>query len=345
MQVELPPQFPTEVQVRDEPDPGLFPQGPWTLIGDRVVREYWRDHWLPEPPGTRWVSVSEASKRLETLVPWLEHWAEIPLHRNATVVAVGGGVLTDMVGMAASLFLRGIRWEVWPTTLLGQVDAALGGKTAVNLSAGKNLAGSFHPPARLVACRGFLSSLPERELRAGRWELVKDALIQGDLDWAMALLDQPLPSTADIARALAHKAELVHVDLKEQGPRRLLNLGHTLGHALEAGSDHQLLHGEAVGLGLLAACLLAESEELGSFPEAFLERIQRELRPLAPLVPAWELCRPLIHRDKKAWDEPGRPDQIQVHCILPRPAGPALQRRLPPDAWKAPHARMRSLLS
>lgn len=345
MKLPLPSGFPTEVHVVDAPDPGLFPEGPWTLIGDMAIREVWRDQWLPEPPGTRWVSVSESSKRLESLVPWLEHWAEMPLHRDVTVVAVGGGVLTDMAGLAASLFLRGVEWQVWPTTLLAQADAALGGKTAVNLSPGKNLAGAFHPPNRLVACTRFLQGLPDRQLRAGRWELVKDAFIQGDMVWASGLLDRPLPKVEDLARALRHKAELVHEDLREQGVRRLLNLGHTLGHALEAGSEHALLHGEAVGLGLLAACLLSEAEGVASFPESLLQKLCRELRPLAPQIPGWETCLPLIHRDKKAWTDPSGFGLTRIHCILPVPDQTALQRSLPPEAWQAPHGRMIALLS
>lgn len=343
MKLSLPEGFPTEVHVLDTPDAALLPSGTWTLVGDQALKESWRNARLPEPEGTLWVSVDENHKRLQTLVPWLERWAEIPLHRNGTVVALGGGVLTDMVGLAASLFLRGLAWQAWPTTLLAQVDAGLGGKTAVNLGAGKNLAGAFHPPQRFVACTQFLNTLPRRDLNSGRWELVKTALIQGDLVWAEALLD-PKVQAQDIARALAFKADVVHRDLREQNERRLLNLGHTLGHALEAGSEHHLFHGEAVGFGLLAACLLSEEQGLGSFPEPFLQRLVMELRPLANLVPDWGSCEPWIHRDKKAWTDPGHPAQRTVHCILPHPSGTAIQRPLPPEAWASPHARMCSLL-
>ena len=216
------------------------------------------------------------------------------------VVALGGGVLTDMVGLAASLFLRGLAWQAWPTTLLAQVDAGLGGKTAVNLSAGKNLAGAFHPPQRLVVCRDFLESLPARHLASGRWELLKTALLVGDGAWAGQILDEPRPSEASLVRALSIKARHVHRDLRESGERKLLNLGHTLGHALEAASEYRLLHGEAVGLGTLAACFLAEAQGFPPFPADLLQRCVQRLAPLAPEIASWDRCLPWLVRDKKA---------------------------------------------
>jgi 3-dehydroquinate synthase len=289
------------------------------------------------------VELSEELKRLETLGPWLETWAALPLHRNATVVAVGGGILTDMAGLAAALFLRGVAWQAWPTTLLSQVDAGLGGKTAVNLAAGKNLAGAFHHPARMVACRDFLKSLPPRQVEAGRWELVKMALLEGDLDWAGRLLDEDLPSAESIGESLRLKAEVVHRDPTEQHERRLLNLGHTLGHALEAASGHALLHGEAVGLGLLAACVLARSEGLPPFPEAFLLRLAERLRPLRDRVAPWESSLPFLRRDKKAVGD-GRGGGA-IHSILPALGRRAEQRLLPSDAWSQAHARLLEFLS
>lgn len=333
VELEMPPGFPTGVFVEERPRAELLPAGAWTLLGDEAVREGWLRSGLPDPPDALWVPVREEQKRLGTLVPWLEHWAERPLHRDATVVAVGGGALLDMAGLAAALFLRGVAWQAWPTTLLAQADAGLGGKTAVDLEAGKNLAGAFHPPARLVACRAFLESLPERQMRAGRWEMVKVALLEGDLDWAGALLDRNLPERADIARCLRFKGAIVHRDPRERGERRLLNLGHTLGHALEAASGYRLLHGEAVGLGLLAACELARDQGLEPLPGAFLERLAGELRPLAPRIPAWEECLPWLLRDKKA-------DAMAIHCILPLPRALAEQRILPAEAWAVAHARM-----
>lgn len=341
----LPEGFATEILLQEHLDGGLLPKEPWTLIGDENVRSHWVRNGLPEPEGTLWVPTSETTKRLDVLAPWLETWAAIPLHRDATVVAVGGGVLTDMAGLAASLFLRGVTWHCWPTTLLSQVDAGLGGKTAVNLPSGKNLAGAFHPPQRMVVCTDFLSTLSPRHLASGAWELFKHALIEGDLDWAERLLAIPVPDQSDLRRSLLQKAGVVHRDLREQGERKLLNLGHTLGHALESASDFGLYHGEAVGLGTLAACLLSESQDQCSFPEPFLRLFADRLRPLAPLLPPWDRCRPILARDKKAVTGAQGSGGSTIHCVLPVPGQRAILRALPPDAWAPAHARLSDLLA
>jgi 3-dehydroquinate synthetase len=345
MELKLPEGFPTRVWVEEAPDPGLLPAAPWTLVGDAAVRDTWLRHRMPEPPGTLWVPVAEATKRLDTLIPWLEAWARLPLPRGATLVAVGGGVLTDMAGLGAALYMRGIRWHAWPTTLLAQVDAGLGGKTAVDLEAGKNLAGAFHPPQQLVVCRTFLATLPARQLAAGRWEIFKMALVAGDLDWAETLLEPGVPGPETLLRALRAKAEIVHRDPLEAGERRLLNLGHTLGHALEAASDYRLLHGEAVGLGTLAACCLSEDLGLGDFPPGFLARVAARLAPLAPLVPPWEACLERLPRDKKSAPDGENSARSAIHCILPCPRALAEQRLLPPEAWGSAHRRLVSLLT
>lgn len=342
VRVPLPEGFPTEVLVLDHPAAECLPAGRWILLGDARLRPTWEAAGLPQPEGTRWVEVDERRKRFETLLPWLESWAALPLHRKDTLVAVGGGILTDMAGLAAALYLRGITWHAWPTTLLAQVDAGLGGKTAVNLAAGKNLAGAFHPPARLVACRSFLETLPARELEAGRWEVVKMALLDGDLAWVERLLGEPLPSADSLSAALRRKAEIVHRDPFEAGERRLLNLGHTLGHALEAASAHALLHGEAVGLGLLAACALAEDLGEAVFPEPFLGLLARRLRSLADLVPSWEASRPFLARDKKAFRDGA--GAAAIHSILPAPGRPATQRPVEPEQWGRAHARLVRML-
>jgi 3-dehydroquinate synthetase len=345
MELKLPAGFPTRVWVEEGPSPAFLPAGNWTLIGDVALRETWRAHRMPEPAGTLWVPTSEATKRLETLIPWLEAWARIPLSRTATLVAVGGGVLTDMAGLGASLYMRGIRWQAWPTTLLSQVDAGLGGKTGVDLEAGKNLAGAFHHPERLIVCRAFLRTLPPRHLAAGRWEMVKMALVEGDLAWAEALLDERLPGPEALLRALCAKAGIVARDPLEAGERRLLNLGHTLGHALEAASDYQLLHGEAVGLGTLAACCLAGSQGLPPFPPAFLARMAGHLVHLAPLLPSWEACLDRLPRDKKSAVNGKDPARTAIHCILPCPSALAEQRLLPPEAWGSAYERLIALLT
>ena len=150
-----------------------------------------------------------------------------------------------------------------------------------------------------------------------------------------------------VERALAYKAGVVHRDPREAGERRLLNLGHTLGHALEAASGYQLLHGEAVGLGLLGSCLLAEEQGLKPFPATILNALIHRLSPLVPLVAPWPACLPLLARDKKARHVPASAEAgpvTEIHCILPRPGEPAVQRVLAPEAWASPHARLLSLL-
>jgi len=342
MRLATPPGFATEVVLLERPDAAQLPEGAWTLVGDLRLRDAWTGAGMPDPVHALWVSVPEEEKRLRTVVPWLEHWAQVPLHRDATIVAVGGGVLTDLAGLAAALFLRGVAWQAWPTTLLAMADAALGGKTGADLAAGKNLVGAFHPPRRLVACTGFLDGLPARHLENGRWELVKTALILGEANWAEEMLQDGPVKVSWVERALAYKAGVVHRDPREAGERRLLNLGHTLGHALEAASGYQLLHGEAVGLGLLSCCLLAEAQGLKPFPPGFLEALARRLAPLAPLVAPWSACLPLLARDKKAAHGQGL--AAEIYCILPRPGEPAVQRLLPPEAWEGSHARLLSIL-
>lgn len=347
MRLATPSGFATEVFLLEGPDRELLPDGAWTLVGDLRLRDAWAQAGMPEPSHALWVSVPEEEKKLRTVIPWLEHWAQVPLHRDATVVALGGGVLTDLTGLAASLYLRGVPWQVWPTTLLAMADAGLGGKTGADLTAGKNLVGAFHPPRRLVACTSFLEGLPERHVDNGRWELVKTALIQGELGWAIEMLQDGPVRIAWVERALAFKAGVVHRDPREAGERRLLNLGHTLGHALEAASGYHLLHGEAVGLGLLGSCLLAEEQGLKPFPASLLEPLARRLAPLAPQIAPWPACLPFLARDKKANHAAGPTEgapATEIHCILPRPGEPAVQRVLAPQTWERPHARLLSLL-
>jgi 3-dehydroquinate synthetase len=250
-----------------------------------------------------------------------------------------------MAGLGASLYMRGIAWQAWPTTLLSQVDAGLGGKTGVDLEAGKNLAGAFHHPETLIVCRAFLQTLPPRHLASGRWEMVKMALVEGDLAWAEAMLEEGLPAPDALLRALCAKAGIVSRDPLEAGERRLLNLGHTLGHALEAGSEYRLLHGEAVGLGTLAACCLAEAEGLPPFPPAFLARMAQSLAHLAPLLPSWEACLERLPRDKKSGLNEKDPTRTAIHCILPCPRTRAEQRLLSPEAWGPAYERLIALLT
>jgi 3-dehydroquinate synthase len=177
--------------------------------------------------------------------------------RRAAVIGIGGGAATDHAGFVASIYLRGVAFALVPTTLLAMVDASVGGKTGVDLRAGKNLVGAFHQPRAVVADVGFLETLPERERIAGLAEVVKCGFIvdAGLLD----LLEQSGPALTVaqheeiITRAVRVKAEVVASDEHEGGRRAILNFGHTVGHALESASGYGLLHGEAVALGMVAA--------------------------------------------------------------------------------------------
>jgi shikimate kinase/3-dehydroquinate synthase len=178
-------------------------------------------------------------------------WRELRLDRGGTIVAVGGGCTTDVAGFAAATYLRGVRWVAVPTTLVGQVDAAIGGKTAVNLPEGKNLVGAFHWPERSAIDPALLETLPEKEWRAGMAEVVKTGLLVGEPLWE-------LPTDELVRRCAAYKAAVCLRDPHERGERAVLNLGHTFAHALEAAGDyHGPSHGEAVALGLLAALRLS----------------------------------------------------------------------------------------
>ncbi len=231
----------------------------------------------------------EACKRLTAVELLLDAWGAAGLDRTSVAVALGGGALTDAAGFAASIYLRGIACALCPTTLLGMVDAAIGGKTAVNLAAGKNLAGSFAQPRLVLADPETLATLPEREVRSGFAEVLKCALIGPaalfDQVGRAAALDAPLPVDL-LAAVAALKAGVVARDEREtSGERKVLNFGHTIGHAIEAASDFALAHGEAVLLGMRAALFL--STRKGLLPAAERDRLLAFLaRVPAPPFPA-----------------------------------------------------------
>ena len=177
-------------------------------------------------------------------------WRELRLDRAGTLVAFGGGCTTDVAGFVAATYLRGVDWITVPTTLVGQVDAAIGGKTAIDLPEGKNLVGAFHWPARTLIDPAYLTTLPEEQRREGLAEVVKTALLAGEPYWELS--DAEL-----VRRCAAFKAAVCLRDPYDRGPRQVLNLGHTFAHALEAAAGFELSHGRAVALGLLAALRLS----------------------------------------------------------------------------------------
>lgn len=216
-------------------------------------------HTLVLPPG-------EAAKTLATVSSIWNRLAELRLGRDTVLVALGGGVIGDMTGFAAACWMRGVDFVQIPTTLLAQVDASVGGKTAVDLPSGKNLVGAFHQPLAVLTDTELLRTLPTREYSAGFAEIVKAALLADAefFDWieahasAILLRDSSLLEDA-IFRSCEIKAKYVTTDERESGVRALLNLGHTFAHALEKVTGYeQLLHGEAVAIGLVQALALSE---------------------------------------------------------------------------------------
>jgi shikimate kinase / 3-dehydroquinate synthase len=207
------------------------------------------------------IPVGESYKTLHTINRLWQEFVKAGLDRKSTVVALGGGVIGDLAGFAASTYMRGIRWVGVPTTLLSMVDASLGGKTGFDLPEGKNLIGSFYPPQLVLADPAVLSTLRTEEFRSGMAEVVKHGIISDPellalcargLDWAKGNLEEI------VKRAMAVKIRIIEEDPFEKNVRATLNLGHTVGHAVELVSRFQLRHGEAVAIGMVAEAEFAE---------------------------------------------------------------------------------------
>jgi 3-dehydroquinate synthase len=226
----------------------------------------------------------EATKSMAQLTELLDRLLDLGVDRATTIVAFGGGVIGDLAGFAAAILLRGLDYVQVPTTLLAQVDSAIGGKTGINTRHGKNLVGAFHQPRLVLADTAVLASLPPRELRAGYAEAVKYGLIDRPdfFVWLEAhgrdvLAGDPAAQQHAVLESCRAKAAVVAADEREGGLRVLLNLGHTFAHALEAacGYGAELLHGEAVALGMVLAFDL--SVRLGLCPAADAERVRTHL--------------------------------------------------------------------
>jgi shikimate kinase / 3-dehydroquinate synthase len=211
-------------------------------------------------------------------------WSELRLDRDGVLVALGGGSTTDVAGFVAATYLRGVDWVAVPTTLVGQVDAAIGGKTAIDLAQGKNLAGAFHWPARTVIDPAALETLPEEQRVEGMAEVVKTGLLAGEPLWE-------LPVAELVQRCAAYKAAVCLRDPHDRGERAVLNLGHTFAHALEAAAAYEgVTHGRAVALGLLAAL------RLSGRPTEVVEQVLAPERVRVDRERAWAA----LQRDKKA---------------------------------------------
>jgi len=236
--------------------------------------------------GTRLAETHELppGEEAKTLPALDQLWQELRLDRRGTIVALGGGCTTDAAGFAAATYLRGIEWTPVPTSLVAQVDAAIGGKTAIDLPQGKNLVGAFHWPARTVVDPALLETLPEPQRLEGMAEVVKAGLLAGEPFWE-------LPDDELVRRSSAFKAAICLRDPHEHGERAALNLGHTFAHALEAAAGYEgLTHGRAVALGLLAALRLSGRDT------SVVEEVLRPELAGVDRERAWEAMK----RDKKA---------------------------------------------
>lgn len=253
------------------------------------------------PPGERY-------KRLRTVERLAEELSSAGARRDALLLAFGGGVVGDIAGFLAAIYMRGIRYVQVPTTYLSQIDSSIGGKTGVNLRTAKNLLGCFHHPAAVFTDPTLLSTLPPAEMRAGLVESVKAAVLGDEAFFAWLeqnldslLADQSAPLTHAIQTSVQIKAAIVSADEHEHGRRMLLNLGHTVGHAIEAATRYRgLLHGEAVAWGLLAATRLSLAR--GTLSAAEAERIEKLLFRLGPFPRFRVTAQALVERtstDKK----------------------------------------------
>jgi 3-dehydroquinate synthase len=266
----------------------------------------------------------ERAKTLTTLEKVCRGLAGGRLDRRGVVVALGGGVVGDVAGFAAASYLRGVRLVQVPTTLVAQVDAAIGGKTGVNLPEGKNLVGAFYQPSLVLVDPLVLSTLSPREYRSGIYEVIKYAIL-GDrhlfefLENRMALLLRQDRAALDwvLPRCISAKARIVGSDERESGPREALNLGHTFGHALESLTKYRrFLHGEAVGWGLIAAARLAVA--VGWFEPADAARVEALVHCAGPL-PKLPVIAPSRWLDAMRGDKKSRGGRVRF--ILPRRIG------------------------
>jgi 3-dehydroquinate synthase len=296
----------------------------WEIYGDQVRKAL----------GSRGCEVlffagGEDNKRLSHIEQLAEQMMERGGDRSSLVLAVGGGIVTDMAGFLAAIFMRGVPVIQVPTTLLAQVDAAVGGKTGVNLVSGKNLIGSFHQPLAVLIDPAVLDSLPDREYHAGLYEIIKAGVIRSEplfqlLKERSAEVLGKSPEVVDwiIAESVRIKAEVVSSDERESGLRRILNFGHTFGHALEAETHYtRFLHGEAVSWGMRAATRLAETLEMISPEEA--TAIIKVLEAYGPIPDCKGVSRVGLQirlmKDKKTI-------QHRIHFVLPVKIGEVVVR-------------------
>ncbi|MFI0445166.1 3-dehydroquinate synthase [Actinomadura sp. 6N118] len=259
-------------------------------------------HALPVPDG-------EAAKEVGVLAGLWSRFAQLGMTRTDAVVGVGGGATTDLAGFAAASWLRGVKAVLVPTTLLGMVDAAVGGKTGINIPEGKNLVGAFHPPAGVLCDLATLVTMPHDDYISGLAEVIKAGfiadpvildLIEADPEGAASPTG---PHTRELVeRAIRVKADVVAADLKESGLREILNYGHTLAHAIEKAEDYRFRHGHAVAIGMVYAAELARLA--GRLPQDVVDRHRKVISsvglPVSYGAEAWKELRATMTIDKKS---------------------------------------------
>jgi shikimate kinase/3-dehydroquinate synthase len=259
--------------------------GPVALVSDpHVAGIHGMDTQLALGPRLTEMHELPLGEEAKTLAALDRLWQDLRLDRTGTIVALGGGCTTDAAGFAAATYMRGVPWAPVPTSLVAQVDAAIGGKTGIDLPQGKNLVGAFHWPARTIIDPALLATLPEAQRREGLAEVVKTGLLAGEPFWE-------LPDNELVRRTAAFKAALCLRDPHDEGERKILNLGHTFAHALEAAAGYEgLTHGRAVALGLRAALRLS-GRDIG--------QVEEILRP-KPVEVDRDRAWAAMQRDKKA---------------------------------------------
>jgi len=255
----------------------------WALWSERFLSSF------AEPPIALFLPPGEEHKTLASVEKLLRQMAQAGGDRGSLLIAFGGGIVGDVGGFVAAIFMRGIPYIQVPTTFLAQVDSSVGGKTGVNLPEGKNLVGSFHQPLAVFADIGLLGTLSDRELRAGLMESVKAGIIRDralvrfmEEHAAEVLGRNPKALEKVIAASIRMKAGVVNQDERESGLRMILNFGHTVGHALEQATSYKsLLHGEAIGWGMIAALHLARRR--GTISSSQFDRLEKLVHLYGPL--------------------------------------------------------------
>ena len=313
--------------------PALLPHKRVVVVSDTNIDRHY--HSLIEPYDHVLIGLGEASKTLLTLDAIYRRFIELGVDRSCFVLAIGGGIVTDVAGFAASTFMRGLEFGFISTSLLGQVDASVGGKNGVNVEGYKNMVGTFTQPKFVICDVDLLRTLSPREFRTGLAEIIKAAVI-ADAE-LFEMLEQADFSTLQrdsdtlremVYRAIKVKADIVERDERESGDRRLLNLGHTLAHAIEKSSS-KFNHGEAVAVGLAMIAEVAANRDMLAVAdkERIVALLERAGFALEPPVEVRTLLK-AVKRDKKA-------EGNSIHVVFPLGVGNCCVEKMPLEEFKA----------